>query len=421
MNNIHINNGRNDIQELGAKLFVFILCPFASFLLSLKNAASRSSYVIYFLFAVIFAWNMDTIGFHSYNDLQGITERIRESHYTTNEIIDQIIAFITFAEDAPKELYMNFLIWVSKLFSENPHLTFAIAAIPWSYFFLKSLKFITTNPKFRNSNIICLTILMLFVLPRDVLTLQNPRFTTGVWMAIYACLQLHNSKERRWKYLILICCTPFIHSGFWPFVLLVPVSLFMKRFEKLTMVFFCASLPLSYSAYGIISNIDFTSLFLPDTLSRWITIYLSKDSYAKFVSNEGGSGFYWIDVLFNTLIQIVYTIVPFLLWSIKNTLKDIYVKQEIMFYVFLFAVINTVQFIPVLGERYFWIARILTVYIYFKYLYPKYKWWIWACLFACSWYIFQRYFYNGAVSISVPKDIFWAPSPYLIWKFLGIV
>ena len=334
----------------------------------------------------------------------------------------QIGLYFSFSEGAPKELYMNILIWFSGLFSPNPHLVFTVAAIPWLFFFLKSLKEITSDSKFQAGSWLCLGILLLFVFPRDILTLQNPRFTTGVWMIIYACIRLFGTGRNRLRYIWLILITPIIHSGFIPFALLTPIALIMARHFKASMILFIISIPFSSFVYDLIIGVDFTKLFLPDSISRWIIGSLSEASYSKFVLREGGSGFYWVGSIFRYLMQIAYLTIPVLLWRERKSLIEINsnTRRFTTFYIFLFAVVNFIQFIPILGERYYWFIRIFSVLIFFKVLYPKYKWWVWVCLFACSFYIFTRYFYHGAVSSSVPLEIFYAPTPYLIWDFLGI-
>ena len=416
--NIHqTRNINNSNFEWGIKLVLFVTSPFLAFVTSLLNPNSKSSYFIFFSFGVLFCWHMNPTGADRYDDLQGMMEYINQNHFTTNEIIDQIKLYFSFSPDATKELYMNVLIWLSGLFSNNVHLVFAIAAIPWLFFFLKSLKKITSLPQFKSGSIYCLIVLLLFVFPRDIITLQNPRFTTGVWFIIYSIIHFFSTENKKWKYVLLILLTPLIHSGFIPFAILFPILILSYRFERIVFIAFVISIIISSFTYSIVSNINIPQLLLlPTEMSFWIERYLSEEYYNKFVANTG-TGFYMIQVVFETLTQIVYLIIPFSLWTNRHLYhqKD---KKFIMFYIGAFALINLISYIPVLGERYYWIIQILSIYVFFKLLYPKYKWWLWLCLFACSFAIVKRYFHQGALSSSVPIEIFYAPTPYLIWEYL---
>lgn len=416
MNNHQNRNINNSNFEWGIKLVLFVISPFMAFITSLLNPNSKSSYFIYFSFGVLFAWNMNPTGSDRYDDLEGIMEYISQNHFTTSEILNQIELYFSFSPDAPKELYMNMLIWFSGLFSNNVHLVFAIAAIPWLFFFLKSLKQVTSLPQFKSGSIYCLIVLLLFVFPRDIITLQNPRFTTGVWIIIYSTIQFFSAENKKWKYVLLILFTPVIHSGFIPFAILFPILILSYRFDRIVFIGFIISIIFSSFTYSIISNFDIQQLLLPTEVSLWIERYLSEEYYNKFVESTG-TGFYTVQVIFETLMQMVYLIIPFLLWRNRHAYhqKD---KRFAIFYIGAFAFINLIANIPVLGERYFWIIQILSIYVFFKMLYPKYKWWLWLCLFACSFAIFKRYFYHGAVSSSVPLEIFYTPTPYLIWRYL---
>lgn len=409
-----------DPRELWIKLILFIIYPFGAFLLSLKNAASKSSYLIYILFGLVFCWHMNPTSHTHTNDLYWIMERVIANDFSTKEIWKQFVVFITFAEDAPKEVYENLINWFSKLFSPNPHLFFTIAAIPYLYFMLKSLKKITTDQKFTQCWY-CLIVLVLFVLPRDIITVQNPRFTTGVWMAVFATISFFSSYKYQWRYFLLILATPLIHSGFWFYVLAFAGGLFTMRYQKLLIVLLYASVPFSYLSYDLLSNLNFSALPLPSTLAVWIEGYLSEDSFDKFVANEGASGFFWVSQLFSTIRTTAYLIIPLYLWKYRKEIEQRNdIKHLFRFFLYFYALVNFIQFVPVLGERFYWIVRILAIYLWFKTIYPRHNTVLKILLLSCSWEIFRRYFYNGAIFTSVPLEIFYTTLPNLIADFWGV-
>lgn len=90
------------------------------------------------------------------------------------------------------------------------------------------------------------------------------------------------------------------------------------------------------------------------------------------------------------------------------------------FYLLVFAVVNMIQFVPELGNRYYGFLRIFCVYVWFKAFYPQNNKILYLLLGATSWYMFNRYGYilGGALSVNTPIDIFYMPLPYLVGKGL---
>ncbi|WP_300646015.1 EpsG family protein [uncultured Duncaniella sp.] len=400
-------------------LLVFIIYPFGAFLLALTQTKRRSSYVIYALWGLVFVWHMNPTSAERYDDLRGILDRINGFNLTFNELSDQFIAMITFAPNAPKEWFESFMIWLSKNITANPHFYFVLCAIPWLFFELSSLNRITSDPKFRQS-FICIVILLLFVIPRDIISLQNPRFTTATWCAIYSTLGYFSSKKHKTIYLLLIFLTPLIHSAFWFYIIVFVAGLVMYHFPKLSVTLLYASVPFSFLSYDLFVSINYNSLPLPSVLSNWINRYLSEEFYNTFVDKSGGSGFYWIGNLFLLIMKGAYLIIPIYLIKYKEELmKQHNLWRLCRYFIFFFAIVSFIQCVPVLGERFFWLVRIMAIYIWFKAIYPKHNWVIWLILFSCSWSIFRRYFYHGAVESSVPKEIFYETLPQAICDMLN--
>lgn len=410
---------KDDSQEYKIKLLLFIINPFLAFCVSLLNAASKSSYLIYTLFGIVFCWHMNPTG-NGTDDLLGIMERVISTNITTDEMWNQIVAFITFSKDAPKEIYENILIWFTKRFSDNPHLFFAIASIPYLYFMLKSLRQITNDPKFTTS-IFCLIVLVLFVLPRDIITVQNPRFTTGTWMAVYGTIRFFSSERYQLRYLLLILLTPCVHSGFWFYVIIFAVGLFVMRYRKLSLWLLYLSVPFSYLSYDLLSSINFTALPLPNTLALWMERYMSEEKFNTHVMHVGSSGFFWISQAFSMFRNTMYLFIPYYIWKYRNEIDErTDIKNLFNFFLYFYAVVNFVQFIPVLGERFYWIVRILGIFMWFKVVFPRHQKILLIILLSCSWEIFKRYFYTGALCRCVPLEIFYFPLPVLIVDYWGV-
>lgn len=396
------------------KAILFLLWPFGAFLYSLRDAASKSSYVIYFLFGVLFCWHMNPTGVERFDDLIGIMKRVIESNYSWSDIGEQIISYFSFSDDGAKELYENFLICLSKTFTPNPHLFFALASIPYLVFMLKSLKQITTDEKF-DSSIYGLLILALFVMPRDIITVQNPRFTTAVWIVVYATIKFYQQKSYSLKYFAFIVVTPLIHSAFWFYVLVFIGGLVLRRFPSITIWLLYLSVPFSYMSYDILSGLDYS--FMPSSIRVWTEGYLDEDHYNAYVAHTGASGFYWVQQVASIYRNTVYLIIPLFLWRIKDKPAVKRFGDLFRYYIYFFAVVNFIQVVPVLGERFMWIVQILSLYLFFKIIYPKHKILLWLLISSWVYFAFRRYFYGGALSSSVPLEIFYMPAPTLIADF----
>lgn len=120
----------NDAKELIIKLVLFVIWPFAAFLGSLLRPTSKSSFVIYFLFGILFCWHMDPVGLVRYDDYLGTQRVFLHFKYTMSDVYEKFLAYITFV-GKDKEIYSIFLNAVTRLFSDNYHLFFAIASIPY--------------------------------------------------------------------------------------------------------------------------------------------------------------------------------------------------------------------------------------------------------------------------------------------------
>lgn len=409
-NSIKINDNHSLVVLLG----IFIIYPFGAFILALTQASKRSSYVIYALFGMLFVWHMDDTGSSGYDDFLGIIERVKTTNVNFNEVYNSLISLITFKPDAPKEWYETFMIWLSKCFTNNPHFYFLLCSLPWLYFELSSLHTITSDYKFRQS-LYCLIILMLFVLPRDIITLQNPRFTTATWMVIYATIAYYTHWKIRYKYVLLILLSPLIHSAFWFYVLAFVACNILLKFPSLSIKLLYISIPFSFLSYDFLVSINFSNLPLPPSLIAWINIYLGEASYSKYIAQDGASGFYWVGNLFSFLMKTAYLMIPIFLWKNWNQIKkNSTLHRFCSFYLAFYSIVSFIQFVPVLGERFYWLVRIFSIYIWFKALYPRYRWIIYFIFLSCSFAIFRRYFYGGAVSVCVPLDIFFEPLPIAI-------
>lgn len=329
--------------------------------------------------------------------------------------------FFSFDGEGSKELFEIILTGIIKEFSNNPHVFFAAASVFYLTFNLKSLKYITDDIKFHNSWS-CLLIMFLFVLPRDIITVQNPRYSVAMWLAVYGTLRFFYNKKNRLLSVLLIFLSPAFHSGLWFFVIVFIIGLIVSKNTKATYYFYCISIPLVFLSVDVISMVDISSLPLPSNLKIWASWHFNKDTYETAILGKGSSGFFWVSKFFNILSRFVYVIMPIILYKNKEEImrKQDGTKELFYFSLFYFAITNCIQSVPVLGGRAYFVTRILSILLWFKIMFPKKGNFLILLLFSCSWEIFYRYFYHGAVYTSVPNNIFYSSLPQLISDFWGV-
>lgn len=404
-------------QTWFVKLLCFLLCPFMAFLFSLRDLASKSSYTIFFLFGVVFCWHMDSTGLGQYDDYIGISERFIQNNETSLQyIIEQLKLYITFSEYAPKEIYELILMWSVHQFTDNPHFYFAAASIPFLYFLLRSLSFITRNGNFK-LNTYTFLILVLFVLPRDIITVQNPRYSTAVWMYIYAILGYYSSPKLKIKYILLIFLTPLIHAGFWFNVSIFIIGLIACNHIRKCYIAFLCSIPFAIPSFSILSEIDIG--FLPGSISQAISSHINHESIYNKLAGTGKSGFFWIGDSFIVLRQLAYIGAAIIIARTIIRHEHRFENNCLPAFLLVFyTASNLIQSLPVISERSFFVVRILCAYAWYIYVYPKMNHYLLVFITACSWEIFNRYLYTGALYRVVPKDIFYYGLPKLILDFI---
>ncbi len=407
-------------DSLPFKLLFYLIWPFGAWLYCLKQPQYKSSYILFFLFSLLLCWHMAPRTNVGYDDFIGIKERFEVSSITTSNLIYEIKAYFSMADDGPKELYEDIVIWFVKGFTSNYHFYFLLAAIPIAFCQLRSMKRITGDINFKPT-IWGIFIMIMFIFPRDIITTQNPRFATGFWICVMSTLYYYGSERRNWKYLLVSLFAPLCHSGIMPFVLLLLLSVFIPKNLKLLKYVALFSIPFSFFDAGLFGHLSFD--FLPDHFARWVNRYMSDEFYARFILHEGRSGFWWVEAGFQMLMKFAYiwmTIQIIRNWDRVENNAESY--NLISFYLILFSFVNFTQFLPEFSTRYYNFLRVFCVYVWFKTfgLNINYMFSIKILMVASTWFFFTRYGYviGGALSVNTPTDIFIMPLPYLIGEGL---
>ena len=403
------------------KMLFYLFWPFGTWLFCLKEPRTKSSYLVFFLFSLLLLWHMSPAGLtDEYHDFLGILEEFNTTKITTGEFLDEVVAFFTFSDDAPKELYQDFLTWFTKLFTENYHFMFLLAAIPVAYFQLKSMQLVT-NDSFFMPGFLGIIAMIAMIIPRDMIAVQNPRFTTGFWLFVCCSLYCFSQKHIKLKYLLPFLLLPAMHSGLWPALIMIGLYLIFPKNTRLLETMAIASIPFVFIDPDLFSMLNIDLNVLPSSLSKWADNYISEEAYSKFILNEGRAGFWWVDSLFQFALKILYIMLALQVIGNKNKVE---INSEASgfysFFLFIFFMINMIQFVPVMGSRYYGMWRIFVFYTWYKTFHFERKTPYYLLLIFNSWYIVNRYGYvlGGALAVNMPPDIFFTPLPYLIGEGL---
>ena len=396
--------------DKAAKIVLFLISPFFSFLYSLRTMNTRSSYVVFFLFAVFFGMAFSVSNTRTEGSIDGISYRAYFEEYkyiSANYYFEGLNEFLTF-DEGKKDYYFDTVAFYVSRITDNYHVMFMVFAIIFAFFSLKTFKLFITDNKFDIS--FASFILAYLFMANQIFNINGMRFWTAAWVGVYALFQIFGKKNKR--YFLLLLLTPFFHGSFWIFIAVVVLAYLLMKFNKVWVVLFFISFFVGSIAVELLQE---TSDLLPAFMQRMIASYTDAD-YIQ-LRNEGGTGFYWVSKLFSTLVRFYMNFMVYLF--IRNS-KIIKANPKTKsFYLFLLVYMTFVNFtmaVPSLGGRYMTLAYPLIDYIWLvNFKGVKYKKFLYSMpvIFLFSFYGWIRYY------LIVLDFEFFVSSPfYLIYNYL---
>lgn len=275
---------------MGKKVLLFILNPFLSGVISLKNIRDGVSYKFLYLWFLIFG-----AGFCAVNESLDSSRLVDEFFINQNISFDQYLAYLreyfTF-ESNIKDIYaisVNF--WVSR-FTDNYHWTYLIYATVFGFFYIKSLKIFLRYEKV-SSNFIFYALLFMFCYSNPIFNINGMRFWTMAWIGVYVTLKIVLNKEYYHLLLLLLC--PFIHGSFFIWIVLLLITFLTKRFQKVWIALFIASSFVSAVSYLNILQ-DYSHL-LPQFLQNQVYSYTEAERALKIMAGKTSYGADYADFL----------------------------------------------------------------------------------------------------------------------------
>ncbi len=347
-------------EDLGIKIILFFISPFFSLLYSLKRVNTKSSYLFFFLFAILFGLNFTTSnGRDEYNTGDAAVYRQSFELYKYSNIDDLKNYYketMSMENERRRDVYVISMIYIASLFSLDYHIFFMLLAIVFSYFMLRSMKFLTEEDSFNYTSMYVL-ILCIFVFNNGIFNINGCRFWTASWIAIYSIFQIFRNNNVR--YLLLIALTPLIHQAYWFLVVILLIVLLTRFFNNIWKILFFASFFVSSFAIEFVTDI---SEYLPTSLQFLIERYTTEEA----ISSLYRSNYYQVirrifKLIFN--IYISYIILLFIRDE-KNLLSNSKTKNIYRFLLIYMTIINFFAMIPSLGTRFQIIALPFIAYLW---------------------------------------------------------
>ncbi len=343
-------------QDVFAKVVLFVISPFFSFLYSLRRLNTKSSYWAIFLFCILFGLCFtvaaDKTGMLDTSDAARYRFGFENNWITTfPELQDAFLEFIKFEGDDVRDIYYLLLSVLVRLFSDNYHLFFFFASIPFAYFLLKSLKFLTQQEEF-NNNLVCL-LLCLFFTTNSISNICGFRFWTAAWIGVYLIFQIFYNGNN--KYLPWLLVLPMIHRSFFFFWFLIAIGYISRnKFNVFKGVYFFSIL-LAAGGMFIMSRVaSFLPLFFSDMMEGY-----ASSSLADIWDTRK---------LIEKMLPILYANSLFVIMILrkKHSAWDDKVTSLYNFALVYLTLVNAVIMVPSLGVRYIILSYPLIAVLWIK-------------------------------------------------------
>ncbi|WP_419545608.1 EpsG family protein [Odoribacter laneus] len=344
--------------DLQIKVLLFLVSPFYGFLYALRRIKTKSSFVIFFLFALCFgmAFTPDKRGTEAYIDGQNYAEEMPWfANMSDEHFYSEFKEFLAFSE-GKKDYYYDFMAFHISKFTSNYHVMFLIFAMVFAFFSLKTYKYLVIEKEFDNSYI-CILLSYLFMF-NGIFNINGVRFWTAYWVALLALFKIF--KDGNYKYLLLLLITPFFHGSYWLVISLAVIIFLTRKFYNVWIILYFLSFFFGQLSLQMANeSID----YLPTFLQGPALSYISMEKILK--SNQVGTGFWIVGEIFNYIVSIFFFVVMIIFIKNKRTiLADERVKNIFLLLLSLMTFANFTMPIPSVGIRFIILTYPLVAYIW---------------------------------------------------------
>jgi hypothetical protein len=345
-----------------AKIILFLISPFIASVYSVKTLNRKSSYLVFFLFAVFFGLSFSvpsgktaefTIDGAAYRDW--FEKDIQRTSADFNDKLTKYLSFKGREIGANKDFFFDTASFYISRLTDNYHVMFMFFAAIFAFFALKSFRFFTQEIDFKiGIAIYILTYLFFF---NQIFNINGLRFFMAAWIGVYCVFQIFRNENKR--FFLLLAFIPIIHVSFWVFTGIVLLAYFFMKYDKFWIALFFISFVFSSLSVEILnSNID----FLPSILKSSAKHYASEEYIEK---RSSGSGSIWITRVVDFLIRVYITYLIYLFIKNKELIKNNPKSKNVFLFLLVFMTfINFAMPIPSLGNRYVLLSYPLIAYVW---------------------------------------------------------
>ena len=349
---------REQNDDVVIKLILFLLSPILSLLYSLRRINAKSSYIVFFLFALFFGFAFTVDNAYTIDGFQYVQRFYEWGAKSFSDYVKELGAYLTFESDY-KDFYRETANFFVTRFTYNYHYLFLFFAFVFAWFQLRSLKFLTDSPSFRTT-LYTIILVFLFVAPNQIFNINGARFWTAYWVSVYVLFQLIYFDNK--KYWLLLIPLPFFHSSFFIVIILYLLYLLTRNYKSLWLVLFLLSFVFANLSIAFFQDISY---LLPGRLQRTVDLYTDMSSIAE--AEERQMRFSIVYTLTKNL-QLIYTgvLMVLLYFNIKSSSSSKKILHLFVFLMILATFSNFTTPIPSLGSRYLQMLYPFIAFLWFQ-------------------------------------------------------
>lgn len=389
------------------KIFLFIVSPILSLILSLKEINTRSSFIVIFLFYLCFGMAFTVSNNRDAdNKIDGVSYRANFERYRiTNEIeyYYGLKDFLSF-EGENKDYYFDTVAFYVSRITDNYHVMFFVFSIVFAFFQLKCLKYLVLNKYFTVSALNMLLVLLFTW--NQIFNINGMRFWTAAWIGVLCMFKIFYEKKN--SYFLLALTTPFFHGSFWIFLIVICIAKLFSHFEKSWIALFIISI---IASNILLEFVQGYSGFIPSFIENEV-LYYTDSYYVKDTFEGTGTGFWILDKIFGIISKAYINILIIIL--IINKKKVSLNQQDIRLYRLLIVWATFANFgmsIPSLGNRFIIMAYSLIAFLWLTFFKgEKYNWVIY--LFPIAF--FMSIYHQINLYDKVTDFLFYISSPFVL-------
>lgn len=272
--------------------------------------------------------------------------------YRHQKMVDDVyyyMSFETFIQDlinilsfeissSSQDIYIHFVSYFTGGVLGMPFLFFYVISFIYGYFYsgvvLEIFKYVN-NFRYKKSSFLFITIVMMFILNKNIEGIQTVRTWTGMWALFYFLIKYDSTKSK--KYLFLLLTVPImIHFGYAVMALPTYFALIFRNKARLFSIFFFISFFFTFGISDISKYLPKSSLVDTKTAQYGLekeevegnVLYDKKESKSGIINSERT----W----YKRLHMLGYFIYPkafiVLIFFILNIPQNFMTSKEILLY-----------------------------------------------------------------------------------------